>query len=198
MKEKKEKRKKIRGKLILLLPIIIAIILSVFYGIVRYSAATQKGEKKIFTSSSLIEAIDIGEISTAQFTYNGIAEIHKDNDQNKKVESYVKYDATVKVGIDGDKLDFEIDEENKTIKPILPELRITVVDLDDEKGFSYIPDKSHVGLKRAIEACEQDVTKEAQKSKKLFEVAEDNLKSHMEGLLQPLVETYNYKIIWDE
>ena len=36
------------------------------------------GEKKIITSSTLKETINISKLSTAKFTYNGIATVYKD------------------------------------------------------------------------------------------------------------------------
>ena len=38
---------------------------------------------KIITSATLTEAIDIAELSTAEFTYRGIAEVYGDKDKTK-------------------------------------------------------------------------------------------------------------------
>ncbi len=43
---------------------------------------------QIMTSATLEKAIDVSDLSTAQFTYNGIAEIYKDI-THKKVKCYM-------------------------------------------------------------------------------------------------------------
>lgn len=56
------------------------------------------GKENVITSSQLEKAIDISQLSTAEFVYNGIAEKY-DDDKPEKVECYIAYHADVKVGI---------------------------------------------------------------------------------------------------
>lgn len=94
------------------------------------------------------------------------------------------------------KVNFEIDNDNKTIKPILPELSITSNTVD-EKSLSFIPEDAEVNLKDAIIECEKDAESEAEKSEDLIESAKENLQSIIEALLLPVVSPQGYKIVWE-
>ncbi|MBP3899146.1 MAG: hypothetical protein J6D57_15105, partial [Mogibacterium sp.] len=55
-----------------------------------------------------------------------------------KVDYRIKYDAVVKVGINMGDITFTIDEENKTVTPVLPELTVKDV-IVDSKSLGYMP-----------------------------------------------------------
>ena len=110
-------------KTFLKIPIFLGIALILFMGANRALKIFDKGEEKIVTSSTLMKAIDISELSTAQFTYNGIAEAFADEEKEEHL-CYIRYNAKIKAGIDMKKVKFEIDEENKTVRPILPKIKI--------------------------------------------------------------------------
>lgn len=154
-----------------------------------------KGEERIITSSTLKEVVDISELSAAQFTYNGIAEVYNNN-TSKSVKCRIRYHAKVKAGIDMENIDFDVNEKDLIVKPLLPKIEITS-NIADEESLSFIPDGVDIELQEALEACEKDALMEAEKSGRLFETAEDNLKSIIEALLLPVIEPKGYKIIWD-
>lgn len=77
-------------------------------------AATEIKKENVITSSQLKNAINISQLSTAEFVYNGIAEKYAD-ESTEEVECYIAYDANVKVGIQMEDVAFNIDEENKVI-----------------------------------------------------------------------------------
>lgn len=183
-------------KIITYIPFLIGLIAMVWIIGVKQMSLFDKGEVKIITSSSLTEAIAISDLSTAQFTYNGIAEGYKD-DKKSKIECYMRYNATVKAGIDMNSVRFDIDDNDKTVKPILPEINITSNTVD-EKSLSFIPSDADMDLKDALIACQKDALSESKESSELLETAEDNLKSIIEALLLPIVTPQGYKIIWDE
>lgn len=152
------------------------------------------GGKKIITSSTLKETIDISELSSAQFVYNGIAEIYEDEEKTE-TKCHVRYNATVKAGIDMKAVEFDINNKTKTIKPILPEIHISSNTVD-EKTLSFIPENSDVGLQEALVACQADALAESNQSSELLNLAKKNLKSIIEALLLSIVPS-DYKIIWD-
>lgn len=139
----------------------------------------------------MIEAIDIAELSTAQFMYNGIAEYKV----KEKVKGHISYDATVKAGIDMKEVNFEIDYGNKIVSPILPAIEI-IVNLVDEQELSYIPENMKIELKDSLKICKEDVETEAMESQELRKVAEDNLKSIIEAIIYPILEPQGYRIVW--
>ena len=73
-------------------------------------AATEIKKENVITSSQLKNAINISQLSTAEFVYNGIAEKYAD-ESTEEVECYIAYDANVKVGIQMEDVAFNIDEE---------------------------------------------------------------------------------------
>ena len=152
------------------------------------------GKENVCTSSQLEKAIDISQLSTAEFVYNGIAEKY-DDDKPEKVECYIAYHADVKVGIQMEDVEFEIDEANKTVTPILPEISVNIAALD-ENEISYIPKNPDIPLKEIIVLCKEDAVREANDSKKLYQTAEENLKAVIEALVSPILEHAGYTMKW--
>ena len=184
-----------KKKLLLYSPIILGVVLIIAFGYFRFFGVLDSGEEKILVRSTLMDAIDVTELSTSQFTYNGIAKIYKD-ENSTDVRCHVRYSAKVKAGIDMEEVDFEIDNNNKTVKPILPSVQI-MTNLVEEESLSFIPSEVNVKLKDVLTACKKDASQEAAKSEELIESAEDNLKSTIEALLYPILDANDYSIIWD-
>ena len=153
------------------------------------------GQAKTVTTTKLEKAININELSSAEFVYNGIVQVYEN--QSEKLKYNVRYDASVKVGIQMDKVSFEINQEMKTIKPILPEISINNI-IINPSNIGYIPENASVDLKEAFAACKKDAQEEASKTKELYDVAEENVKSTIEALLYPILESDGYTIIWGE
>ena len=187
---------KIIKRLLIVLPILLGILLFLFLIAARAIGVFHKGETHIITSSTLTDAIDISELSTAQFTYNGIAELYKD-EAKQKLKCYIRYSTKVKAGIDMSEVTFAIDDEAMTVRPILPEITITANTVDDS-ALSFIPENAKVEVSEALIACKEDAETEAMESSELFESAEDNLKSIIEALLYPILAPEGYTIVWDE
>lgn len=181
-------------KLILYSPVIIGIILVLFFGIARKFDLFSKGKTTTLTSATLTKTIDIAELSAAEYTYNGIAEKYKE-DQPDEVECYIKYNAKIKVGIDMKEVEFKIDHEKKTIRPILPPIEINSKTVD-ENNLSFIPSDTDIDIKDALIVCEEDAAGESKKSTELIASAKTNLESIIEGLLDPIVKANGYTVVW--
>ena len=152
---KKEIKKQLTVRNIIAGLIIVILVLFLIIGV--STKVNNKKRGKLVTSSTLTDAINISELSASQFTYNGIAEIYKDKDK-KKIECCIRYNSKIKAGIDMTKVKWEINKEKKTIKPILPEIMITVNTVD-EKSLSFLPEDAPVELKTALIACKKDAEK---------------------------------------
>lgn len=157
--------------------------------------ANKSNSAKIVTSSQLEKAVNISDLSTAEFVYNGIAEKYKDDNPEK--EKYnIKYDASVKVGINMNDIDFNIDNSDKTITPILPEIKINSISVD-ESSLSYIPKNPDMELNEILDCCQIDAQNEASNTDELYDTAKENLQTVVEALLKPITDTKGYKIKWD-
>lgn len=150
-------------------------------------------KKNIITSSQLQETIDISELSTAEFVYNGIAD--KYNEETQEVEYQIAYDARVKVGIDMRQVMFKIDDDNKTVKPVLPDISVNIASVDPET-LSYIPKNPDMELDEIVALCKEDAINEANNTPQLYETAEENLQKTIEALLLPVLEPVGYSIQW--
>lgn len=189
---------RIKQRLLKHLPIIvlfIGFVVLVTAIMFRFSGGMAKEEPAIITSSTLTDAIDISELSTAQFTYNGIAELYQDENK-QKVKCHIRYNATIKAGINMSDVKWEIDEANKTVTPILPEIKITANPVD-EKTVSFIPSSPNAELSEILKVCREDAEQEAMESSELVETAEENLKSIIEGLLYPILSPQGYSLVWN-
>lgn len=145
---------------------------------------------KVITTSDLIKAIDVEELSTAEFIYNGITAIKKGN------ETYhVRYNSTVKVGISMDDVEFEVDHNGRKITITLPDITINDI-LVDASSISYIPINPNVDVKDVLAACKADVENEAKLTDKLSQTAEDNLQSIIIALIDPIIKDEGYSFEW--
>ncbi len=180
-----------KKKVILMIIVAIALVALGFWG----STVMNKKEKTdILTSSQLAKAIDISQLSTAEFVYNGVAEKYSDENP-KEAECYISYNANVKVGIQMEDVEFKIDEKEKTVTPVLPKITVNIATLDEE-AISYIPKNPDLTLKEIITLCKEDAMNEANSSEKLYQTAEENLRAVIEALLSPILDNAGYSVVW--
>lgn len=185
----------IKKKVILIVLIVAIIVIAVIAGgWFGPKVLNRIGRENVITSSRLEKAINLSELSTAEFIYNGIAEKYND-EQNEKVQCYIAYNATVKVGIKMEDVKFEINNDTKKIKPILPEIAINIADVEPS-SIQFIPKNPDIELKEVLEICKEDAENEANKSDELYEIAEKNLQSVIEALLSPILRDSEYVFEW--
>ena len=102
MKVKKKIKKKIIGG------VSVTAIVVVVAGLFVPGAVSKIKEEDVITASQLEKVININDLATAEFIYDGIAD--KYNEKNPdKVECHIAYESTIKVGIDMDKVKFSIE-----------------------------------------------------------------------------------------
>ena len=153
-------------------------------------------KKKVSTSINLIDAINIDNLYGGEFVYNGITEINQEN----KTYS-IRYDSSIKVGVDASKISIDVDESNKTVKVTIPEIQILNIAVDPD-SLKYIPSKPNLQIKDVITRCEEDARNEAQaetltideNTTMLSEIAEDNICSFLRAVISPLLEDKDYVI----
>ena len=142
-------------------------IVAVAAGLFVPNAVQKITKESVITSSQLEKAVDISELSTAEFIYNGIADKYSDGNL-EETECHIAYASTVKVGIALDQITFTIDEEKKTVTPVLPEITVNTVTVDPD-SLSFIPQNPDVELKDIMTVCKEDALKEASESKELYQ-----------------------------
>ena len=80
----------------IIVAILIIAVAVVGINVIGPTAMNKIGKENVITSSQLEKAIDISELSTAEFVYNGVAEKYKE-DKPEEVECHIAYNANVKV-----------------------------------------------------------------------------------------------------
>ena len=173
--------------------VLVAIILTCLF---RFGPLYKSSTVKTDISSTLTDAINISELSTAEFRYRGIAEIYA-NEEKTKVRCRVCYSSIVKAGIDmKDVKVADVDTDNKTVKITMPpiDLKVTIV---DEQSMETLPSNANVSVDTMLKCCKEDAETEAKQSKELMNTAQENLKAFIEGLALPILRPQGYTIIWN-
>ena len=173
----------------------IGIIAVTLAGLTRFGLLNKAGKVKIDTSSLLTDAIDIAELSTAEFRYRGIADIYSD-EARTQLRCRVCYNAIVKAGIDMKKVKFDVDQESRIVTATLPDidLKVTII---DEQSMALLPSNADVGIDSMLRFSKEDAEKEARESTELISTAQENLKATIEGLLFPILKAQGYSLTWN-
>lgn len=152
--------------------------------------SSKKSEPEIISKSTLEDIINVSDLSTFEAVYNGIAKV-TDEDNPEKVNYYVSYDAKVKAGIDFEKVDITVNTDEKIITVMLPEIKITDVNVDIT-SLDYIFENEKANTEtvseEAYKKCIEDVTSESNSEDAIYELAEQNARNIVEALISPFVE----------
>lgn len=188
-----KKKSKIPVGFLIKLPLLLGIIFLIGIILLKTGCIFKEGKTKIVSEATLMKTVDESDLSTAEYIFNGIAEIPEEDD-SENIECRVFYKAKVRASFDMEKIRFTVDDEKKTVKAVLPDIKLTPV-LEDE--YSYIPENYGGNIKDVREICEKDVIAKAEKAPEFYQSAEDNLKNIVEALTNPLLKAEGYTLIWE-
>lgn len=148
---------------------------------------------EILTSSQLAKMVNVSRLSTAEFIYNGIAE---QVDDEGNVRCHIYYEAKIGAGVDMSQIQFEIDQENRIVYPIIPEIEIEEPEID-EASIEFFERNPNISTQDVMRVCKEDAQSEAEETGQIYETALINMRSAVEALTNPLVESYGYSIEWE-
>lgn len=184
--------------------IAIALIAVVAGSLILPGESNKISKENFVTTAELEKSIEIDNLYTAEFVYNGIAEHYRDESEERNplffwesddpVDYRIRYKATVRAGIDMKDVKFDVDDSTKVIAVTLPDIELTCS--VDPNEMQFIPESTGANPQEVIVTCEEDVRNEAQQKEELFDVAKDNLKSVIEALTLPIAEAKGYSIEW--
>lgn len=145
-------------------------------------------ERKITTEveSSLKEVVEVSKLSTIEYIYNSTATAY---DDKGKAKYYVAYDGTVCAGFDLNEIKCEMDEENKKVVIIIPEITINSVAIDDKSfDFIFLKDKydEETTLQKAYNLSYEDLEKKAHTNKSVIKMAYESAVDGMKAITMPL------------
>ena len=198
----KIRRRKERGKVLnaLLTPkVIVGVPAGIVIALVLYLAVlkpmgTSEEKAEYLSSAELEKIVNVSKLSTAEYVYNGIAEVANDEGE---ITQRIKYDATVRAGIDMEDISFDIDNDAMTVTPILPDITIDDPELD-VSSFDYMPSDPDMELPEIISIASQDALSEVEESGGIFQTAETNLRSAIKALTLPIISKYGYELTWGD
>ncbi len=148
---------------------------------------------KLEATSVLTDVADIAELSTAEFKYNGIAEIYS-NAQRTDITCRVCYEAVVKTTIDLRKVQGRWDDENRTLILTPPPFELKSM-LVNEGSMTILPSNSNVEMTQVLSVSLEDVEREAAQSQGLLEAARKNFESILQGLYKPVLKQRDYTLV---
>ena len=174
------------------LVLIIGIAIVLAAGLFRFVLLNNSNNESIIASSMLTKAIDIADLSTAEFKYRGIADVYSDESRTN-VRCRICYNAVVKAGINMKDVKFDVDAENKVVTATLPDIGIKV-NVIDEQSMAVLPSNTDVAIADMLKYSKEDAEKEATESGKLKIVARENLESTINALLLPILKPQGYTL----
>lgn len=173
-----------------LIVLVIGLLGVVLGGILIFSALNKEEGHKVTTISetSLQDIIEISELSTVDYTYNAIA---KAVDEDEEVKYYVAYEGIVTAGINFEKIDIEVDEENKRITFIVPD--VEVQDIEVNMGtMEYIFEdddyETETVSQEAYKISLADLENRVKEENMLFDLAKENAIESVKALFTPWIE----------
>lgn len=186
LSEKQKEKSKSYLRIACVVTVVIAIIIVTVF--VRNEALSKKSPS-VISITSIEDIIEVSELSTYTAVYNGIAEVK--NEENEETDYYVSYESRIKAGIDFEEIKINLDETEKMIRLILPEVYITDATVDIATlEFIFMDEKANQSTvtEKAYKAAEEDVMNEATTQNAIYGLAEKNARNTLKALLSPLIE----------
>lgn len=155
-------------------------------------AKVESNKTEYLTSNDLVGIVSVSTLHTATYRYTGIAEKRNDNGG---IEYRVYYESTIDAGYDLSNVRFDINNDARTVTPILPELQLNEPAIDSS-SLDYMPKQPDANPKDVMTICENDVLAEVDQAGGIRYTAEQNMKRVMEALLMPILDSKGYAIDW--
>lgn len=166
---------------------IIAICISLFILVAILIITDQAGQRTISSKSDLVKVLDVSELTSAEYIYNGIAiKTKKDN----QVAYYVNYKGTVKAGINIKHISYEEDKENKKVIVTIPEIEVFDYIVDDTKlDFIFLDESYNTETvhPEAFALSKDDLKNSLNNNKEFYAKARENVISIVKASIEPLI-----------
>lgn len=172
---------------LLILLIVIVIIVGIYMKTVVFQ--NEEGTTSTISESLLEEVIEISELSTVDYTYNAIAKVY--DEDGTAIKYYVAYEGIVTAGIDFDKINIEILEEEKKVIITLPEVEIHDVTVNmGTMEYIFVKNKyeTETVSQEAYKASRQDLEKRVNEETELHKLAKENAIASVKALFMPWIE----------
>lgn len=181
------------GKIAAILVALVAVVCVAVFA-VKPSMESANTASTVLTETELEKTVSVSKLATARCVYKGIA---AKTDESGSTLYHVYYESSVTAGIDMGDITFKVDEEAKTVTPILPEPTINTPEIDTS-SLDFFEANASADMKDAIALCRQDALEKVSADAAIKESATENLRSTVEALTKSLLESKGYTLSWDE
>ena len=175
---------------VLVIAAVVILVAIAAVAVLLQTSGREEPQPQVFNKSTLERIINVSELSTFTAVYNGIARVANEK-KPEKIDYYVSYEATVNAGIDFQKVEISMDEEQKTITLKVPEAHITNQSVEmSSLEFIFLNKKADKpGVTEvAYKACEEDVRQESEQQTAICELAKQNAENVLKALTKPVVD----------
>lgn len=179
----------VKPKVLVIAAVVILVAIAAV-AVLLQTSGREEPQPQVFNKSTLERIINVSELSTFTAVYNGIARVANEK-KPEKIDYYVSYEATVNAGIDFQKVEISMDEEQKTITLKVPEAHITNQSVEmSSLEFIFLNKKADKpGVTEvAYKACEEDVRQESEQQTAICELAKQNAENVLKALTKPIVD----------
>lgn len=146
-------------------------------------------ELTVVSETSLKEMLEIDELATLEYFYNSVTQVLKED--SDKVKYHVAYKGNIRYGINFEQIEIVIDETNKQINVVVPEVNLLDSNVDIESlDFIFEKDKyeTETVIMEAKEMCESDLENKASQNVNLKKMAKENAVDTINALLCSWIE----------
>ena len=175
-------------KLLIAVSILILIII-VLIGFKLMKPDEEKKEVSTITQTSLDKIIEINQLSTVDYTYNAVVKVY--DEEKKDLKYYVAYEGIVTAGIDFEKIDIAVNEEQKKVIIKIPDVEIHDVNVNmGTMEYIFAKDKyeTETVSQEAYKASTVDLQERVKQEKDLHEMAKENAIASVRALFVPWIE----------
>ena len=152
------------------------LIIVVVLGIWFLVSSRNEGRVTTITQSSLEKMLETNDLSTLEYTYNGITTVYTQDGKTPKY--YVAYEGVVTAGIDITKINVHTDQDKKVITITIPDPSV------HEKKKYETETVSQEAYKKSM----KDLKNKAEKEEQLLSMAKENAVSSIKALIEPWVK----------
>lgn len=165
------------------------LIIVVVLGIWFLVSSRNEGRVTTITQSSLEKMLETNDLSTLEYTYNGITTVYTQDGKTPKY--YVAYEGVVTAGIDITKINVHTDQDKKVITITIPDPSVQKVSVD-MGSLDFIFEKkkyeTETVSQEAYKKSMKDLKNKAEKEEQLLSMAKENAVSSIKALIEPWVK----------
>ena len=185
-------------KTVIILSAVIAATIIVIALIIGASL-NKTGDLTTVAHASLQRIVEISELSTVNYTYNATTSKPAADGSGEK-EYYVAYEGTVTAGIDFTKISIDVDEKDKKIIILIPEIEIQDIHIDmGTMEYIFVKNKyeTETVTQEAYKLCKEDLKRRVEQERLLYDSAKEIAIASVEALFKPWIETVDqeYEIV---